>query len=75
MGITILGIAPHNSDLETVLRVAGRGKVFQGSDIDGIAEYLLQLIEGNILVANKPESFSWLTLAQQMDVVLKMVLK
>lgn len=67
----ILAITPTGSDLEQVIATAGRGKAFCGSDIDGMAKYLIDLMAGNLPPANRPEEYSWSFLALKLNSVLR----
>ena len=71
LGTPIVAIAPRGSDLEGILRTAGMGRCFTGDDIEGIAQYLKELMTGERPVAGASGAFSWPTLAIQVDAVLR----
>jgi glycosyltransferase involved in cell wall biosynthesis len=75
LGTPVLAIAPAGSDLETVLQTAGKGRAFRGSDTDGIAAFLAELMAGKTFPANRPEQFAWPNLAKQLDATLRQAIE
>jgi hypothetical protein len=65
-----LVIAPENSDLHSVVRTAGGGRIFTSDNIAGTADYLDAVMSGPPPAYVDPAAFSWETLARQMDGVL-----
>ena len=52
-GTPLLVVAPKDSHLEDVIETAGRGKVFTGSNTDGMAQYLADLMHGRVPKAER----------------------
>lgn len=73
-GTPILAVAPLGSDLEHVISTSGRGKTFCGSNIEGMAVYLGELMAGKAPPVNRPEEYSWPVLASKYDSILKQVI-
>jgi len=73
VGTPLLVIAPEGSDLEGVLAVTGRGRCFAGTQVDRIAEFLQDAMNGRIPQALRPELYSWNTIGAQLDGVLRTV--
>ena len=71
LGTPVMVVAPPHSDVEAVVHDAGRGAVFAGSDIEGMAAYLNGLLAGNVPPRNHPEKYAWTSLAQSMDAMLR----
>jgi glycosyltransferase involved in cell wall biosynthesis len=71
LGTPLLVIAPEGSDLEGILAVTGCGKRFAGTEIDRIAGFLQDALNGGTPVDFSPESFSWTNIAEQLDGVLR----
>jgi glycosyltransferase involved in cell wall biosynthesis len=63
----ILAIAPPGSDLEKVLQTAGRGRCLAADDLDGIARYLADVMEGRVPPARDPGAFDWARLGPELD--------
>jgi glycosyltransferase involved in cell wall biosynthesis len=71
LGTPTLVIAPPGSDVQAVIETVGKGAVFAGSRIDGMAAFLAGLIKGNIPESRQPEVYAWPQLIQQFDVMLR----
>jgi|SRR5215831_3185647 len=71
LGTPLLVIAPAGSDLEEVLAVTGLGKRFAGTEIDGIAGFLRDVMNGGIPRALSAELFSWSNISHQFDHALR----
>jgi glycosyltransferase involved in cell wall biosynthesis len=65
-----LVIAPENSDLHSVVRTAGGGRIFTSDNIAGMADYLDAVMSGNPPAYADPSAYSWETLARRMSEVL-----
>jgi glycosyltransferase involved in cell wall biosynthesis len=67
----ILLIAPPGSDVEDIVRTAGLGRRFAGSEVAEMTSYLLDLMERRRPPANRPETFDWLRLGTVLDDLLR----
>jgi glycosyltransferase involved in cell wall biosynthesis len=75
LGTPVLAIAPQGADLRAILDTTGRANVFQGSDVEGMAAYLAELMAGKTPPAKHPETFAWPNLARKMDAVFRQLLR
>jgi len=71
LGTPVLAIAPAGSDVEAVVRTAGRGRCFAGNEVEQMASYLLELAEQRLPQKATPEEFDWSHLGLQLDAVLR----
>ena len=71
LGTPLLVIAPEGSDLEGVLSLTRLGKRFAGTDIDGIAGFLRDAMNGGDRPGFSAEPFSWAKIVEQLDGVLR----
>jgi glycosyltransferase involved in cell wall biosynthesis len=69
----ILLIAPPGGDAEVILETAGAGKRYEGGDIDGMTDYVLQVMGGFRPVKRRPEEYEWGNVAKRLDRVLRSV--
>jgi glycosyltransferase involved in cell wall biosynthesis len=67
-------IAPAGSDLEEVLRVAGRGRRFSGDEIEAMASYLEDAMAGRTPPPGRSEVFDWARIGADLDRLLRGVL-
>jgi hypothetical protein len=74
LGTPMLVIAPEGSDLEGVLKVTGLGRRFAGPEIDRMADFLREAMNGAAPGVLHPEPFSWPNIADQLDGALREVL-
>jgi glycosyltransferase involved in cell wall biosynthesis len=74
VGTPLLVIAPEGSDLDGVLSVTGLGRRFAGTEIDGIAAFLQQTLNGETPPVSNPDPFSWINIVDRLDGVLREVL-
>jgi hypothetical protein len=70
----LLVIAPAGSDLEEVLRVAGRGRRFSGDEIEAMASYLEDAMAGRTPPPGRSEVFDWARIGADLDRLLRGVL-
>jgi len=73
VGTPLLVIAPSLSDLEDVVALTGRGKRFAGTEIDRIAGFLRDAMNGDIPRASNPDPFNWANIGVKLDGVLREV--
>jgi glycosyltransferase involved in cell wall biosynthesis len=66
----ILLIAPTGTDAEVILTTAGSGKRYEGGDIDGMTDYVLQVMNGVRPGTRRPEEYEWRNVAKNLDKVL-----
>ncbi len=71
LGTKLLVIAPPDSDVDSVVREAGQGRTFVGSDASGMAAYLSSLMDSREPAAGVPAEYSWPALADKVDSVLR----
>jgi glycosyltransferase involved in cell wall biosynthesis len=71
LGTPILVIAPPGSDVETVVQTVGKGAVFTGTDVEGMANFLAALMQGKTLERKHPEAYAWPNLILKMDSLLR----
>ncbi len=67
----ILLIAPPGTDAGVVLDAAGAGKRYAGGDIDGMTDYVLQVMGGARPLKRNPEEYEWGNVARILDSVLR----
>lgn len=71
LGSPILIVAPGGSDLEDIVRTAGRGACFSGRETDRMTSFIANAIEGRVPAVGRPEAFAWPHLVRELDVVLR----
>jgi glycosyltransferase involved in cell wall biosynthesis len=71
LGTPLLAIAPEGSDLEGVLSLTGLGKRFTGEEVEGMAVFLRDAMNGGTPLDFSSEPFSWATIVDQLDGVLR----
>ncbi|HMF09331.1 MAG TPA: glycosyltransferase, partial [Thermoanaerobaculia bacterium] len=69
----VLAIAPPGSDLERVLATSGFGRCFSGTEIEPMARYLAELAEGHRAPVREPDRYSWPSVGEAVDRVLRRV--
>jgi hypothetical protein len=67
----ILLISPAGSDVENIINTVGSGRSFAGSNVDGIAGFFQEIISGAYPRSGDSESYSWTTIGQKLDSVLR----
>jgi glycosyltransferase involved in cell wall biosynthesis len=67
-------IAPAGSDLEEVLRVAGRGRRFSGDEIEAMVSYLEDAMAGRTPPPGRSDVFDWARIGADLDRLLRGVL-
>jgi glycosyltransferase involved in cell wall biosynthesis len=75
LGTPILLICPSGSDAESVIRETGLGQAFRGSDVDGIAGFLRDLIAGHAIRSENLAEYSWANIGKRLDRILRGVLE
>jgi glycosyltransferase involved in cell wall biosynthesis len=74
LGTPILMIAPAGSDVETISETTGLVQCFEGSNIEGIASFLSDLMfKRRTLNAKKLGGYAWPNLVKKLDSVLRTV--
>ena len=71
LGTPVLLIAPYGSDVQTVAEAGGMAGCFEGLDIDGMASFLLDLMQKGPLEARNPERYSWTAISRDLDRILR----
>jgi glycosyltransferase involved in cell wall biosynthesis len=74
LGTPMLVVAPAGSDLENIVRTAGRGERFSGAEIDRMAAFLAKAIEGQVPRSGRREVYAWPNLVTKLDAVLRTAL-
>jgi len=70
LGTPVLLIAPKGSDAITTTETTGLVKSFLGTDIQGMASFLKDVVRGQMPDPKNVEMFSWTSIAKQLDAVL-----
>ncbi|MEQ1679885.1 MAG: glycosyltransferase [Nitrospira sp.] len=71
VGTPVLVIAPNGSDVSVTTRATGLVKSFPGSDIQGIASFIKDVIDGRSPKPKNIEIFAWTNIGKQLDTVLR----
>ena len=71
LGAPLLVIAPEGSDLDGILAATELGKRFAGTEIDAIAVFLRERMNGREMRPRNTEVFSWARIGDQLDSVLR----
>lgn len=74
VGTPVLLIAPNGSDASVMTRATGLVKSFPGSDIQGMASFIKDVIYGQSPKSKNVEIFSWTTIIKQLDSILRTVI-
>ncbi len=74
LGTPLLVIAPEGSDLEGVLAATGLGGRFSGTEMERMAAFLRDSMNGGAPRASTAEIFGWPGIVEQLDGVLRKVL-
>jgi hypothetical protein len=67
----MLIVAPAGSDLETIVKTAGRGQTFSGGDVSRMAVFIADAIEERVPPVRRVETYAWPNLVQDVDEVLR----
>ena len=71
VGTPVLLITPNGSDATAITAPTGLVKTFTGTDIQGMASFLKDVIRGQAPNAKNVEVVSWTTIAKSLDAVLR----
>jgi glycosyltransferase involved in cell wall biosynthesis len=71
LGTPVLLITPDGSDATTITEPTGLVKSFTGSDIQGMASFLKDVVCGHAPKPKNIEACSWTTISKNLDVVLR----
>jgi glycosyltransferase involved in cell wall biosynthesis len=71
LGTPTLLIAPTSSDANTVAEITGLARSFTAADVEGIASFLGNLMEGQTLEPKDPAAYAWDNLVSGFDRVLR----
>jgi hypothetical protein len=71
LGRPMLLVAPAGSDAERVVMTAGLGRVFTGTNVDGIASYLLDVMRGGVPKPKNAQSYAWENIVTALDQCLR----
>jgi glycosyltransferase involved in cell wall biosynthesis len=74
VGTPVLLIAPKGSDATTTTETTGLVRSFVGTDIQGMASFLKDVVLGQVPNPKNVEVFSWTNIAKQLDAVLRKVI-
>jgi hypothetical protein len=73
MGCPTLLIAPAGSDIDAIAEATGLVRRFAGNEINRISAFLSEAMHGTITTSRKSERYSWTTIADTLDTVLRKV--
>lgn len=74
--VPILLIAPHRSDARKILEESNAGEAFVGTDIKGIADFIVRACKGELhLSFSGREKYSWPNIIQKLDGLLREAIK
>ena len=71
----VVAIAPPGSDLEIVLKTSGLGERFSGTEIEPLARFLGELVNGRTVSPHAPERYSWPEIGEKVHHVLRDVVR
>jgi glycosyltransferase involved in cell wall biosynthesis len=71
VGTPVLLVAPKNSDATTTTEGTGLVKSFVGTDVQGMASFLKDVVRGQGPRPKNVEMFSWTNIAKHLDGVLR----
>jgi glycosyltransferase involved in cell wall biosynthesis len=74
LGTPVLVIAPDGSDAGVVAETTGLGRRYPASDVDGIAAFLGDLMDGKAFEPKDTAAYSWENLVNRLDGVLRGVI-
>lgn len=74
VGTPVLLIAPKDSDATTTTETTGLVRSFLGTDIQGMALFLKDIIRGQTPNPRNVEVFSWTNIAKELDDVLRKII-
>jgi len=75
LGTPILSVAPSDSDVRTIVESTGSGRSFTARDIDGMASFLTDLMNGRITKPNVSQVYAWTNIAKKMDCILRLAIQ
>jgi hypothetical protein len=67
----VLAIAPPGSDLEAILTTSGLGERFSGSEIEPMAKFIAELVNGRSVAVRAPDKYSWADIGETAHAVLR----
>jgi hypothetical protein len=70
LGTPVLVIAPDGSDASVVAETTGLGRRYPASDVDGMASFLGDLMNGKSLEAKDAGAYAWGSLVSRLDGIL-----
>lgn len=73
LGTPVLLITPPQSDAATVIQTAGGGSAFVASNIEGMAAFLMDLMQGKVPASGQPGTYAWPSLVQKLDAMLQQI--
>ena len=71
LGTPVLLIAPHGSDATDLLARTGLVKSFTGTETQGMASFLKNVVGGQVLNPKDIETCSWTTISKNLDTLLR----
>lgn len=71
LGTPVLLIAPDGSDATAITKTTGLVKSFTGTDIQGMASFLKDVVCGQAPEPENIEACSWTTISKNFDVILR----
>jgi glycosyltransferase involved in cell wall biosynthesis len=71
LGTPILLVAPPGSDVEILAETTGLARRFTGSDVAGIASFLVKTISGQAIEPKNLHAYAWTNIARRLDAILR----
>jgi glycosyltransferase involved in cell wall biosynthesis len=71
LGTPALIVAPVGSDANIVAETTGLARRYTAADVDGVASFLVDLLNGESLEPKDPAAFAWGRLVSGLDAVLR----
>jgi glycosyltransferase involved in cell wall biosynthesis len=71
LGTPVLLIAPFGSDATALIAPTGLVKSFTGTEIQGMASFLKDVVSGQVPQPKNAEIFSWTTISKNLDAILR----
>jgi hypothetical protein len=75
LGAPVIVIAPAESDAKVVVETTGLGRCYLASDVQGMASFISDLLNGEVLEPKDTSAYAWDNLVSAMDRVLCEALK
>jgi glycosyltransferase involved in cell wall biosynthesis len=71
MRVPTLVVGPSGGDVDLVTKTAGLAHRIAPDDIEGMAEFIREVMSGKAPLANSPETYAWPNLIESLNVLLR----